>query len=226
MPVPEYQTFMAPALRALEDGQQRSMKEIRDRVGAEMGITDEDKQQTIQSGISVFDNRVGWAVTYMVQAGLVRRPRRAVHQITERGLVVLHEHPDRVDNHILMQFQEFRDFKNRARASQNHSPASEGTDTQVGTSATDGHEAPRETITAAVEENNAAVATEILSRVVDRDPAFLENLVLKVLTAMGYGGAAGSALVLPTVTADTARDVRGIGAVLEVVSAGSSKGGL
>ena len=52
---------------------------------------------------------------------------------------------------------------------------------------------PRETITAAVEESNAAVAADLLTRIREQDPSFLEQLVLKVLTAMGYGGAAGEA---------------------------------
>ena len=107
MPVPDYQTFMAPVLRALQDGQPKSIKEIRDHVAVEMGITEEDKQELIKSGISVFDSRTAWAVTYLAQAGLIRRPRRAVNQITERGLHVLQDHPDRVDNHVLVQFEEF-----------------------------------------------------------------------------------------------------------------------
>jgi restriction system protein len=89
MPVPDYQTFMAPVLRALQDGQPKSIKEIRGHVAVEMGITEEDKQELIKSGISVFDSRTAWAVTYLAQAGLIRRPRRAVNQITERGLYVL-----------------------------------------------------------------------------------------------------------------------------------------
>jgi restriction system protein len=71
-----------------------------------------------------------------------------------------------MDNHVLQTFEEFREFKSRVRT-----PA----------------------IAAAVEENNAAVAADLLERVRAQEPAFLEHLVLKVLTAMGYGGAAGSA---------------------------------
>ena len=52
---------------------------------------------------------------------------------------------------------------------------------------------PRETVSAAVEEANAAVAAEVLDRVRGQEPAFLEHLVLDVLTAMGYGGPAGAA---------------------------------
>ncbi len=42
------------------------------------------------------------------------------------------------------------------------------------------------------DEANAVVAAEVLDRVRQREPAFLERLVA-VLTAMGYGGAAGAA---------------------------------
>jgi restriction system protein len=58
MPVPEYQTFMAPVLRALEDGQPRSIKDIRELVASEMGITEYDRPEVIKSGVSVFDSRV------------------------------------------------------------------------------------------------------------------------------------------------------------------------
>jgi restriction system protein len=57
--VPEYQTFMAPVLRALQDGQPRPIKEIREVVAGEMGITDHDRSEVIKSGVSVFDSRVG-----------------------------------------------------------------------------------------------------------------------------------------------------------------------
>jgi restriction system protein len=144
----------------------------------------------------VVNNRVAWSVTYLAQAGLIRRPRRAVNQITDRGLQVLRDHPDRVDNRLLMQFDEFREFIDRARASQIRTHRLPPVDAQpvppmAETDAAAG--SPRETINAAIEQNNTAVASDILSRLRERDPDFLETLVLQVLTAMGYAGAAGSA---------------------------------
>jgi restriction system protein len=62
----------------------------------------------------------------MVQAGLLRRPKRAINQITDRGLTVLRDHPNRVDNQILDQFDEFRDFRTRARTTHSSAPASDG----------------------------------------------------------------------------------------------------
>jgi restriction system protein len=92
---------MAPTLRALSDGQPRTAPVVRDAVAAELGITDQDRRLTRESGGVVFDSRVSWALTYMAQAGLVRRPKRGVNQITERGQNVLAEHPERIDNHVL-----------------------------------------------------------------------------------------------------------------------------
>jgi len=183
---------MAPVLRALQDRRPRSLGEIRERVARETGVTEQDRKETIKSGTSVYDSRVNWAVTYLVQAGLVRRPRRAVNEITDRGLTVLQKHPDRVDNHVLDQFEEFRDFRSRARNPQPQPGGPTVVPVQRGTGQ-GGDGVPRETIVAAIEENNAAVGSDILSRVRERDPDFLERLVLRVLTAMGYGGAAGSA---------------------------------
>jgi restriction system protein len=51
---------------------------------------------------------------------------------------------------------------------------------------------PLEAVAQAVRENNEALATELLQRVLDQDPAFLERLVLTLLSAMGYGGRAGA----------------------------------
>jgi restriction system protein len=39
----------------------------------------------------VIDNRVSWAITYLVQAGLLERPRRAEVRITEAGLEALRQ---------------------------------------------------------------------------------------------------------------------------------------
>jgi restriction system protein len=126
---------------------------------------------------------VHWAVTYLYQSGLLRRPRRGVVRITPRGQEVLAKHPDRVDLSVLVQFEEFIEFRGHSRQADRAGSVAE----------TAAEATPRETVAAAVEEANAAVAAEVLDRARERGPAFLEHLVLDVLTAMGYGGARGSA---------------------------------
>jgi restriction system protein len=178
---------MAPTLHALADGAEQPISQLRVVIANQVGLTDEDLKATLPSGSRLFANRLHWTITYLHQAGLVRRPRRAVVQITDRGLNVLAGHPDRVDVGVLLQFEEFIEFRSRTRG--DVSPA----ETDAQDPAALAETTPRETIAKAVAEANSAVAAEVLERVREREPAFLERLVLNVLTAMGYRGAAGSA---------------------------------
>jgi restriction system protein len=181
--VPDYQSLMAPVLRALADGQEQPNSQLRETLAGQLDLNDEDLRAIIPSGSPLFASRVHWAVTYLYHAGLLSRPRRGVVQITQRGREVLVKHPDRVDLTVLSQFEEFVEFRSPSRGAS-------GPDDGVPGSA---EATPRETVSAAVEEANAAVAAEVLDRVRGREPAFLEHLVLEVLTAMGYGGVAGAA---------------------------------
>jgi hypothetical protein len=106
---------MAPALHALVDGQEHSMSELRTIITDQLALTSDDLRATIPSGDPLFASRLNWAVTYMYQSGLVRRPRRGVVQITPRGQEVLAQHPDRVDISVLGQFEEFIEFRGRSR---------------------------------------------------------------------------------------------------------------
>jgi restriction system protein len=183
MPVPDYQSLMAPTLDVLADGGDHSLAELRAMLAERLGLAEDDLRARTPSGTPLLADRLSWAVTYMFQAGLLNRPKRGVVRITGRGRKVVAEHPDRVDVRVLSEFPEFIDFKGRSRQPrQAGEPAAAESETT-----------PREAVSIAVNEANAAVAAEVLDRVRQREPAFLERLVLSVLTAMGYGGAAGAA---------------------------------
>ncbi len=184
MPVPDYQSLMAPALSVLGDGGDHSLAELRVAVADQLALTEDDLRAQIPSGTSLLTSRLHWAVTYMYQAGLLSRPKRGVLRITGRGRKVAAEHPDRVDNRVLAEFPEFVEFTSRSRKPKQAGEADLAAEDAA---------PPREAVTAAVNEANAAVAAEVLDRVRQREPAFLERLVLSLLTAMGYGGAAGAA---------------------------------
>jgi restriction system protein len=185
--IPDYQTLMAPALRALADGSQRSAREVREIVMSGLHLTDGERRATVSSGASLVGSRINWATTYMAQAGLINRPKRGSMQITDRGREVLAEHPGRIDNRVLANFEEFQAFKSRARDSQKRAGRSTHSHDQHASDSV----TPLESIEAAVEEANTAVAAELLERIIDREPEFLEHLVLRVLARMGYGGATG-----------------------------------
>ncbi len=171
---------MRPVLASLADGSEKSQSELRDEIAKTLGIKGEDREELLPSGKqTVYANRIGWAITYLVKTGLLARPRRGYAEITQRGRDVLVKHPDRVDLSVLGQFPELDQFRApRLPAGNDKAPApSEG-----------GNLSPTESISALVDEANSTVAAEVLARVLAQPPVFLERMVLLLLQRMGYGG--------------------------------------
>lgn len=112
MAIPDYQTVMLPLLRFAGDRQEHSLRETIDALAAEFALSDDERKALLPSGQQqVFDNRVGWARTYLTKAALLQSTRRAHYEITQRGLDVLAANPTRIDVKFLDQFEEFAEFR-------------------------------------------------------------------------------------------------------------------
>lgn len=176
---------MRPLLATLEDGSDRSIREVRELLAEHFSLTADDLAEQIPSGrAKTFQNRVGWATTYLYRTGLVERPKRSTYRLTPRGREVLATNLKRVDLKILSQFEEFNEFRQSRSDDPKHvagsSDASDAPDVATQT--------PEEQIDAAYRELRTALAADLLDRVRERSPEFFEQLVLDVLHAMGYGG--------------------------------------
>lgn len=191
MPVPDYQSLMLPVLAASTTGEVR-IGDVVDRLAEQMNLTAEERAELLPSGgQTVFANRVHWAKTYLGKAGLLKSTRRGYFKITQRGQQVLNTHHPRIDNAFLSQFTEFQQFKERSRASQTRRPReakSPGEEEFASETAT-----PDETMRAAHRQIDAALAQELLERILSAPPVFFERLVISLLVEMGYGGSAADA---------------------------------
>ena len=178
MPIPDYQTIMLPLLRATADGATHSMTQLAEIIAGEFKLTREEQRELIPSGqTTVIANRVGWARTYLKQAGLLAIPERGHVRITDRGKDVLREAPDRIDAKFLLRFEEFQQFRARSR------PRS-----TVKTDENPDEQTPQEALEAAYQALRSDLEEEILEQVKGASPAFFERLVVELLVAMGYGG--------------------------------------
>ena len=142
-------------------------------------LTAEEIARKSPKGTGIFRSRVHWSQAFLAQAGAVSRPQRGYLEITERGLKLLEENPQGFKKN---KFNEFPDYANAwgGRRSNEElsgrlidSPESEIT--------------PQERIDSAFEEIETALAAEIVQRVRNLSPKFLEIVVLELLHAMGYG---------------------------------------
>jgi restriction system protein len=183
MPVPDFQTLMLPVLREIARSETKPLKDLRDSLAVEFGLTTDDLAQLLPSGRqTTFANRVGWATSYLKQAGLIEFPSRAVYRITDRGRAALNEAPARIDIDYLRRFPEFVEFRfpSETAPPPPSSPTGGGTLTAPLT--------PDELMREGYQSLRRNLAVELLSRIRSMPPRNFEELVIDLLVRMGYGG--------------------------------------
>jgi restriction system protein len=181
--IPDFQTLMRPVLELHADGDDHESTKIVAAMADHFALNAEEQSRMLPSGNQrLFHNRVAWSLTHLAQAGMLERPRRGATRITGRGRDVLARNQDRISTKILGEFEEYRDFRSRRR--KQDKPASE-------TDLTAPDAPPLEVIPELVAEAHAALADELVERLRQAPPEFLEHCVLQLLTQMGYGGPEG-----------------------------------
>jgi len=175
---------MLPLLRLVATGD-RHISEATEALANEFALSKEERDEMLPSGKQrKVHNRVHWAGSYLVQAGLLERPKRGVLRITDRGRSVLRDPPAHIDNTFLSTFSEFQQFKSRTRE---EGGASDQRSTALPVAA----QTPEERIEAAHSEMNAALRKDLLERILKSSPEFFELLIIDLMLAMGYGAAGG-----------------------------------
>lgn len=177
--IPDYQSLMLPLLKQVSDRQEHKYRDLIEKLASEFQLTDEERKELLASGTqAIFDNRVGWAKTYLKKAGLLDSPKRATFVITDTGLATLAKNPDRIDAKYLKQFPSFIEFQNASR---------NDTEEEVSTQEPN-EQTPEENLDKAYQRIRKSLASELLNKVVDLSPTFFERLVVELLVKMGYGG--------------------------------------
>lgn len=177
MSMPDFQSIMLPLLQFSADGEEHSIRDAYGQIADDFGLDEQERKALLPSGkMPVLTNRVQWAKTYLVKAGLLESPHRGVIRITDRGRQILGENPAKLDIAFLNRYPEFVDF--RKTKSVDPKQADEKDQDQT----------PDELLEDAYEQLRNALAADLLDQVKHASPAFFEKLVVDLLVAMGYGG--------------------------------------
>lgn len=183
MPVPDYQKIMLPVLRLASDGMEHKVSDSVEHLANAFELSDDERAELLPSGSqAVFNNRCGWARSYLKQAGLLTSPRRGYFKITQRGMDLLLTSPQVIDTAILEQFPEFIDFKSR-RSEKGGDDVGPTEMNAIQPSLT-----PEDSLATAYRQLRASLESEILSLVKEASPSFFERLIVDLLVKMGYGG--------------------------------------
>jgi len=173
--LPTWDQFMVPVLRVLSDSKVLSRRELYALVARETHLTDEQRAEVLDSGERRFENRISWAIAYLVKANAVMRPSRGRHMITESGRVLLEGHPDGLTEADLRLIEGYDDRRKKHIHEVANGPVSEDLD-------------PYELVEQGIARINGEVANSLLDRLHAQDPVFFEQAVVDLVVAMGYGG--------------------------------------
>ena len=184
--IPDFQSLMRPVVALLGEGETRRSRDVKDAMAEQFNLTAEERAEMLPSGRQrTMDNRVGWALTYLAQSGLVERPSRGQVRITEEGRQALRQHPHRIDMKVLEAYPKYLEFRDRTRRP---APTIDGQPTTAAVAEVELPEAtPSDLVEQAVRTNRAAVEGEVLAAALALSSTGFEELVIRLLAAMGYG---------------------------------------
>lgn len=161
----------------MSDRKTRSRRELVTDVLAYMQLTDEQLGEQVATGGKRAEGRCGWALSDLVRAELVDRPRRATYQITDAGMKFLAEHTGDVSDAHLKLIPAYQAYTPSTPTDQRKTPVIHESTIE-----------PLEQINEGVARLHDEVKTDLIKRIREQTPDFLESAVLELLVAMGYGG--------------------------------------
>lgn len=179
--MPTWEGFLLPVLEVLSDGRQRTRREMFAAVADRIGLSEEQRAELLNSGQRRADNRMGWAQSALARAEALARPRRGQYVITDAGRSLLGKHPSGLTEDDLEEIPAYREYVPVERGSSSRTSAEAVVEDETALD-------PIEQIEQGFTRLNADLAAQLLKRLRDQEPAFLEQAVLDVLVAMGYGG--------------------------------------
>lgn len=179
MAIPDYQAIMFPLLKHLSDKQEHKTRDVIEHLSDQFNLTKEEREELLPSGLQqVINNRVGWARTYMIKAGLLLSTSRGYIKIAERGLTVLKQKPQVINVKYLEQFPEFREFRAIRKETSKEPKIVEDELDKI---------TPDELMEKGYTSINASLAQELLNTLRNISPSYFERVVGNLLSAMGYG---------------------------------------
>ena len=178
MGVPKYHELYLPFLMAIQDGEIHSLREIKEAIAQRLQLSGSELSERLPSGKQgVFDNRVGWARTYLKKAGLIDAPQKAHFQITSEGRRLLENGVCITDQFLAEQYPAFAAFKGVRK----------NIGTNIHKTEEDPEETPEETLERVYRSIQEQLSDELLTEISNQSPVFFENLVVDLMKQMGYG---------------------------------------
>ena len=111
MAIPETYDLVLPLLEIIKDKDEYKVTEIIDEVIDYIDLPEEDKEIRLPNNEPLINSRISTANTYLKKAELIESNRFMYFNISEEGLNVLSDNPDKITEDDLMEYDGFREYK-------------------------------------------------------------------------------------------------------------------
>lgn len=185
MAIKRHSDYYTLVMKLLRDEGPLDQKALRERVAEEVGLSHEERSVTNAKGLNIFGSRIHWAGAVLVLAGLLERPRRAQIAISQLGLKVLADHPEGITEDLVRSQDAYKEMEERSRQNQAHKRRQ--TKEDFDSVPLDSSQTPLEQMEQAIEEVETSVASDLVKKIQELHFEALEQIILKLLRAMGYG---------------------------------------
>ena len=181
--------FRPITLRLMSDQRTRSKTQLFQDTCTLAQLDEQALAERLPSGQNRAANRIGWAISSLVKAGLLMRLSRATYRITPLGLETTEKWQRNnirsVKEKDLQGFEQWDKYQQSLIERKMHSDGLQTSETESGI---EENETPDLTAIIAVQKIEDEVAIELLDRLRGQSPQFFERAVIDVLISMGYGG--------------------------------------
>ena len=179
--IPDFQSIMLPLLEITGDKKEHTIQEVRDSLAKYFRLTEEERAELLsKSKQKRFNNKVGWARTYLKKAGLLKYCGVGSFIITEQGLKVLQEKPSKINVKYLKRFPELLEFIKPSKKIVH--PKDKDIELILE------KKTPEDLLEIGYEKYQEKLLSDLLEKITQCSPEFFEKLVVELLVGMGYGG--------------------------------------
>lgn len=173
MAIPDFQTLMLPLLELLKDGKPVKLSEMVEIMSDKYNLTEEERNEWLPSKVQkTMYNRVAWAKQYLKNSELIESPEKGLFKITQKGVAVLKEKPQKIDLRFLKNLDNGNQLTDNIEIDDNH---------------IEENKTPEELIENAQSLYADSLKKELLAKLKSVDPVRFEQIVLQLMEKMNYG---------------------------------------
>ncbi|MDO5101422.1 MAG: restriction endonuclease [Lautropia sp.] len=182
MDIPAYDIMFQPLLTLLNEQTPTPKSDLIKPLAQHFSLSDEDLEKTYDNrSTKVFEDRMSWTLSYLSMAKLLERPRRGHYRLTQLGKQYALKDNSDIKTYVKAQVAQ--------RQNQNVGTALAAENLGPDASIDQNSLSPEDALSHSHNQIRDSLHDEILDTILSKDPTVLEDLAVKLLQKMGYGGA-------------------------------------